>query len=167
MNRNQVYDYLKGIDELKPLFYKNGRGYNVRFVPKVWVKFTQIIINDWYIENFYSITLLIQEMIIQGETSDMEIHISAVVWLSKVVMREFAIALHVAKLVVFEDFSRERNADKFIVNFHQVKAVLVPVNGNKGLLHYASSLIAQTFDFHDGGSIVILAVFEGDVITYH
>jgi hypothetical protein len=75
MNRNQVYDYLKGIDELKPLFYKYGRGYNVRFVPKVWVKFTQIIINDWYIENFYSITLLIQEMIIQGETSDMEIHI--------------------------------------------------------------------------------------------
>jgi hypothetical protein len=75
MNRNQAYDYLKGIDELKPLFYKYGKGYNVRFVPKVWVNFTQIIINDWYLENFYSITLLIQEMIIQGETSDMEIHI--------------------------------------------------------------------------------------------
>ena len=66
---------MKGIDELKPLFYKDGKGDNVRFVPKVWVNFTQIIINDWYLENFYSITLLIQEMIIQGETSDMEIHI--------------------------------------------------------------------------------------------
>ena len=75
MNRNTIYDYLKGIEELKPLFYKHGRGYHVKFVPKVWVKFTQIIINDWYVEDFYSITLLIQEIIIKGEMDDMEIHV--------------------------------------------------------------------------------------------
>lgn len=75
MNRNQIYNYLKEIDELKAIFFQYGRGYNVRFVPAVWVKFTQIIINDWYIEDFYSITLRIQEIVIQGETSDMEIHV--------------------------------------------------------------------------------------------
>lgn len=75
MNRNQMYDYLKGIEELKPLFYKHGKGYHVKFVPKVWVKFTQIVINDWYLEGFYSITVLLQEIIIEGETGDMELHI--------------------------------------------------------------------------------------------
>lgn len=61
---------------MKPLFYKHGKGYHIRFVPDVWTRFTQVVINDWYVENFYSITLLIQEIIIEGETSDMEIHIS-------------------------------------------------------------------------------------------
>ena len=75
MNRSTIYQYLKGIEELKYLTYKYGKGYVLRFVPAVWVKFTQIIINDWYVENFYSITLLIQEIVIQGEESDMEIHI--------------------------------------------------------------------------------------------
>lgn len=75
MNRNQIYNYLKEIEELKPLFYKHGKGYHIRFVPKVWTKYTQIILNDLYISDFYSITLLIQKIIVQGETSDMEIHI--------------------------------------------------------------------------------------------
>lgn len=34
-----------------------------------------MIINDWYVENFYSITLLIQGIIIEGEVDDMEVHI--------------------------------------------------------------------------------------------
>ena len=75
MNRSTVYDYLKGIEEMRPLFYKHGKGYHVRFVPKVWTHFTQIAINDWIVEGFYSITLLIQEIIIQGEVDDMELHI--------------------------------------------------------------------------------------------
>ena len=75
MNRNTVYTYLKGIEELKPLFYKHGKGYHIKFVPNCWVRFTQIIINDWYVENFYSITLLIQEIIIEGESDDLQIHI--------------------------------------------------------------------------------------------
>ncbi len=75
MNRNEMYNYLKGIEELKPLFYKHGKGYHVRFVPDVWTKFSQIRINDWYLTGFYSITLLIQEIIIEGEVDDMEIHI--------------------------------------------------------------------------------------------
>ena len=75
MNRNTIYNYLKSIDELKPLFYKHGKGYHIKFVPNCWVKFTQIIINDWYVENFYSIILLIQEIIIQGESDDLEIHV--------------------------------------------------------------------------------------------
>lgn len=75
MNRNTIYDYLKSIEELKPLFYKHGRGYHVRFVPEVWMKYSQVVINDWYVTDFYSITLLIQGIIIEGETSDMQIHL--------------------------------------------------------------------------------------------
>lgn len=76
MNRSVIYDYLNNIDELKKLLYKLGKGYNVRFVPAVWVKFTQVKINDWWIENFYSITLQVQRLIIQGETSDMEVYVN-------------------------------------------------------------------------------------------
>ena len=75
MNRSTMYDYLKSIEELKPLFYKHGKGYHVTFVPKVWVKFTQIVVNEFLIEDFYSITLLIQKIIIKGEVSDMNVEI--------------------------------------------------------------------------------------------
>lgn len=75
MNRSVIYEYLKGFDELKSLFIKHGRGYHVEYVPEVWIKFSQVVINDWYVENFYSITLLIQEIIIRGEIGDMEIHV--------------------------------------------------------------------------------------------
>lgn len=75
MNRSTIYQYLKTIDELKYLNYKHGKGYHIRFVPSIWTSFTQVVINDWIIENFYSITLLIQGIIIQGEVSDMEVQI--------------------------------------------------------------------------------------------
>ena len=75
MNRSTMYDYLKGIEELKPLFYKHGKGYHVTFVPKVWIKFSQIVVNEFLIEDFYSITLLIQKIIIKGEVSDMNVEI--------------------------------------------------------------------------------------------
>lgn len=75
MNRNQIYNYLKEIEGMKSLFYKHGKGYHVKFVPEIWTKISEIWIGDIFIENFYSITLLIQEIIIEGETGDMEIHI--------------------------------------------------------------------------------------------
>ena len=75
MNRNQIYNYLKGIEDFKPLFYKHGRGYHVKFVPEVWIKYSQVVINDWHIEDFYSITLLIQGIVVEGETSDMSVHV--------------------------------------------------------------------------------------------
>lgn len=66
---------MKGIEELRPLFYKHGKGYHIRFVPAVWTQATQVVVNNFIIDEFYSITLLIQEIVIQGEVSDMEIHI--------------------------------------------------------------------------------------------
>ena len=76
MNRSVIYDYLQNdVEELRSLFYKHGKGYHVKFVPHIWTKFTQIIINDWYVEDFYSITLLIQGVIIESESDGMKIHI--------------------------------------------------------------------------------------------
>ena len=75
MNRSTMYDYLKNIPELKALFYKHGKGYHIKFVPEIWTQYSQVVINDWHIENFYSITMLIQGLIIEGEVSDMQVHI--------------------------------------------------------------------------------------------
>ena len=79
MNRSVMYQYLKEIEELRALFYRHGKGYHIEFVPNIWTGFTQIVVNtggtDWIVEGFYSITLLIQEVIIRGEVDDMELHI--------------------------------------------------------------------------------------------
>lgn len=77
MNRNTIYNYLKNdIEELKVLFHRYGKGYYVEFVPAVWVKYSEVCIDDIFIENFYSIKLFIQKLVIQGEVSDMEVHIN-------------------------------------------------------------------------------------------
>ena len=75
MNRSTIYDYLKNLEGFKPLFYKHGKGYHVKFVPEVWIKYSQIVINDWWIEDFYSIILLIQGIVVEGETGDMKVHV--------------------------------------------------------------------------------------------
>ena len=75
MNRNQIYNYLKGMNELRPLAYKEGRGFYIKFVPEVWTSFSWLQINSFYIENWYSIILHIREIIIEGEMGDMELHI--------------------------------------------------------------------------------------------
>ena len=75
MNRNQIYNQLKEMEGMKSLFYKHGKGYHVKFVPEVWICYSEICIGDLFIKNFYSITLLIQGIVIEGETGDMEFHI--------------------------------------------------------------------------------------------
>ena len=76
MNRNTIYNYLKNIEELKVLFHRYGKGYYVEFVPNVWTSYSEIYVDDLFIENFYSIKLFIQKIVVQGEVSDMEIHIN-------------------------------------------------------------------------------------------
>lgn len=77
MNRNTIYDYLKNdIEELKILFHRYGKGYYVEFVPSVWINYSEIYVDDLFIENFYSIKLFIQKVVIQGELGDMEVHIN-------------------------------------------------------------------------------------------
>ena len=76
MNRSTIYDYLKNVENLRALFPRMGKGYVIKFVPTVWMSTeSQVAINDWYVEGFYSITLLIQEIIIEDEMGNMQLHI--------------------------------------------------------------------------------------------
>lgn len=75
MNRNQIYTYLNEMDDMRKLFYKHGRGYHIKFVPTIWIKYSELYINNFHIENWYSITLYIQGIVVEGETGDMEFHI--------------------------------------------------------------------------------------------
>lgn len=77
MNRSTIYDYLdKEVENLRKLFYKHGKGYHIKFVPTIWIsRDSQVCINDWYVEGFYSITLLIQEIIVEDEMGNMQLHI--------------------------------------------------------------------------------------------
>lgn len=75
MNRNQVYTYLKEMDDMKGLMYKHGKGYHIRFVPTIWTTYSELFINKFMITNWYSITLLVQGIVVEDEKGDMEIHI--------------------------------------------------------------------------------------------
>ena len=74
MNRNKMYDYLKETG-MKSLFYRKGKGYYVKFVLNLYIKYSQIIINDMYIRDFYSISLCTNEIVVRDEMDKMKINI--------------------------------------------------------------------------------------------
>ena len=74
MNRNKMYDYLKKTD-MKSLFYHKGKGYYVKFVLHPYIRYSQIIIDDMYIRDFYSISLCTNEIVVRDEMDKMKINI--------------------------------------------------------------------------------------------
>ena len=75
MNRNQIYNRLKGIEGMKMLTYKEGRGFYTKFIPVIWTVYSELHINNFYIANWYSVTLFLKEIVVEGEIGDMELHI--------------------------------------------------------------------------------------------